>query len=69
MSDTDTYEIFTLGSQGDERNYIINILDTGAEDDGVDEATIYGFNSTFNGSDGNGEKYATDDIFLSYNFV
>src|SRR5690606_34369062 len=64
LSDTDTYEVFTLGSQGDERNYIINVLDTGAEDDGVDELAIYGFDSTLNGSDQNGDKYPVDDIFL-----
>ncbi|WP_294608493.1 hypothetical protein [uncultured Roseovarius sp.] len=59
QSDTDTYEVFTLGSQGDERNYIINILDTGEEDDGVDEAFIYGFDSDLNGVDD-----PNDDIFL-----
>jgi len=29
QADTDTYEVFTLGSNGvDDRNYIINVLDT-----------------------------------------
>jgi hypothetical protein len=64
LSDSDTYEVYTLGSQGDERNYIINVLDTGAEDDGVDELTVYGFDSDQSGSDGDGDKYPIDDIFL-----
>ena len=43
QSDTDTFEVFTLGSNGpDQRNYIINVLDTGASDDGVDELFVYG---------------------------
>ncbi|MEL6550929.1 MAG: hypothetical protein AAFQ54_11870 [Pseudomonadota bacterium] len=52
QSATDTYEVFTLGSNGpDQRNYIVNALDTGLEDDGVDELFVYG-NTT------------EDDIFL-----
>ena len=41
-----------LGSHGDRRNYVINVLDTGASNDGVDEAAIYGWDTTaaeFNG--------------------
>ena len=56
---TDTYEVHTLGSQGNPRNYVINVLDTGAPDDGVDQLTIFGRDSTENG-----DSYATDDIFL-----
>ncbi|GGO80245.1 hypothetical protein GCM10011348_16530 [Marinobacterium nitratireducens] len=56
QADTDYYAVYTLGSNGpDQRNYVINILDTGEADDGVDEATIIGRDSS--GSDG-------DDIFL-----
>ena len=51
QSDTDSYEVHTLGSQGDERNYIVNVLDTGEEFDGVDTLDIFGHD---------GE----DDIFL-----
>ncbi|MEO0465131.1 MAG: hypothetical protein AAF216_01205 [Pseudomonadota bacterium] len=63
---TDTYEVFTLGSNGpDARNYIINVLDTGASDDGVDELFIYGNDSADNGIDPNtDEAYPADDIFL-----
>jgi hypothetical protein len=66
QADTDYYDIYTLGSNGvDERNYIINILDTGQPNDGVDEATIHGFDSNQNGVDGaSGNKLPTDDIFL-----
>ena len=42
QADTDSYEVFTLGSQGDFRNYVINVLDTGAEDDGADTLDIFG---------------------------
>ncbi|MEO0829947.1 MAG: hypothetical protein AAFY03_05750, partial [Pseudomonadota bacterium] len=73
---TDTFEVFTMGSNGvDERNYIINLLDTGAPNDGVDEAFIYGFESTTDrinpgddevedGEEFEGEPFSTDDIFL-----
>jgi Ca2+-binding RTX toxin-like protein len=47
---SDHYIIYTNGSQND-RNYIINALDTGASSDGVDVLSIYGDD-------------ATDDIFL-----
>jgi hypothetical protein len=47
---SDTYEIYTLGSQGpDTRNYLINVLDTGAPDDGVDELIIYGYDAPNSG--------------------
>ncbi|WP_292324641.1 hypothetical protein, partial [Mesorhizobium sp.] len=59
QSDTDTYEVYTLGSQGNQRNYIINVLDTGEEDDGVDELSIFGRDSANNGA-----NFQTDDIFL-----
>ena len=34
---SDHYIVNTTGSQGPDRNYVINVLDTGASDDGVDE--------------------------------
>ena len=49
QAETDYYTVYTTGSQGSPRNYVINVLDTGAEDDGVDELAIYGADSTFNG--------------------
>jgi len=38
----DTYVIYTSGSRGNARDYVINVLDTGAPDDGVDYLTICG---------------------------
>ena len=49
-AESDTYTISSTGSQGSARNYVINVLDTGASDDGVDELAIYGT--------------STNDIFL-----
>lgn len=58
QADTDTFEIYTIGSNGaDERNYVINVLDTGAPDDGVDELFVFGNDAATNGP-------GTDDIFL-----
>ena len=58
QADTDYYEVHTLGSNGeDNRNYVINVLDTGDSNDGVDELTIFGNDDT------SGET-TTDDIFL-----
>jgi len=55
QADTDTYEIYVIGSDGnDTRNYIVNALDTGAEDDGVDELFILS----------PGGEDATNDIYL-----
>ncbi|MBD2516808.1 DUF4347 domain-containing protein [Nostoc sp. FACHB-973] len=59
QADTDTYIINTTGSQGDRRDYIINALDTGAKDDGVDTLTINGADSNANGA-----SDPVDDIFL-----
>ncbi|MHB1243985.1 MAG: beta strand repeat-containing protein, partial [Gaiellaceae bacterium] len=67
QADSDTYTVYTTGSRGDARHYVINVLDTGASDDGVDEAAIYGFDSPLDGIDPGspvGEKYANDDLFL-----
>ncbi len=54
---TDSYLVQTTGSQGAARNYVINVLDTGAPDDGVDVLSVFGID----GSEADG---ATDDIFL-----
>jgi hypothetical protein len=65
QADSDVYEVHTLGSNGeDDRNYVINVLDTGEENDDVDELTIFGLNSPNSGLDGNDDPYPTDDIFL-----
>ena len=63
---SDHYIVNTNGSQNEDRNYIVNVLDTGASDDGVDVLSIYGVDSNKNGSDpeNNDLPYATDDIFL-----
>src|SRR5262249_7324136 len=39
---SDTYVVNTTGTHGDLRNYAINVLDTGAADDGVDNLSVYG---------------------------
>ena len=64
LADTDTYNIWTTGSRGVPRNYLINILDTGAENDGVDEAFVHGFDSDVNGDDTPNNPPPSDDIFL-----
>ena len=38
----DTYYIYTSGSRGNARDYIVNVLDTGQPQDGVDYLTICG---------------------------
>ena len=64
QDETDTYVIKTWGSQATPRSYIVNVLDRGAEDDGVDVLEVWGFNSTLNGYAPGGGQYAPDDIFL-----
>src|SRR5262249_37503555 len=68
QSDTDYYKVFTTGSHGSPRNYVLNVLDTGAPNNGADELAIYGINNTddfFNGyMPGTTTRNATDDIFL-----
>ena len=57
QSGVDNYEIFTTGSStaaGVARNYVINILDTGAPADGADTATIHALNDA-----------ASSDLFLA----
>ena len=46
QADTDTTRSTPRAAAADARNYVINVLDTGAQDDGVDELAIYGFDST-----------------------
>ena len=70
QADTDYYDVYTLGSHGgDERNYVINVLDTGAENDGVDELTIFGLDrptrpSTATSTGTTTQRAPNDDIFL-----
>ena len=68
QADTDYYRIYTTGSRFSERNYVINVLDTGAENDGVDELDIYGRDNhdpTYNGYEpGTVTRNPNDDLFL-----
>ena len=58
QADTDTYIVYTTGSQSaSTHNYVINVLDSGARDDGVDRLQVYGV-------DGSEAPGAIDDIFL-----
>ncbi len=62
QSGSDTYVINTTGTHGDVRNYVVNVLDSGAPDDGVDNLSVYGRDTSdpaFNGPTG-----SIDDIFL-----
>ncbi|HEX5279640.1 MAG TPA: hypothetical protein VFW28_06150 [Micropepsaceae bacterium] len=63
---SDTYVINTAGSKGADRNYVVNALDSGAPDDGVNMLLVYGRNapSSEEGSDSNGNPLPFDDIFL-----
>ena len=68
QADTDYYRIYTTGSRFAQRNYVINVLDTGAENDGVDELDIYGRDNhdpTYNGYEpGTVTRNPNDDLFL-----
>ncbi|MCB1901934.1 MAG: hypothetical protein KDH16_21765, partial [Rhodocyclaceae bacterium] len=57
QSDTDTYTIYTTGSEGAANHYVINVLDTGAKIDGVDTLAVFGVDDDAQGNGG-------DDIFL-----
>ena len=59
QADTDTYTVYTTGTRGAERNYVVNVLDTGRKDDDVDTLDVYGIDGTQNN-----EGEPTDDIFL-----
>ncbi|MFZ1411071.1 MAG: hypothetical protein WAS07_06420, partial [Micropruina sp.] len=72
QADTDYYKIFTTGSRAIAtgiRDYVINILDTGAANDGVDEGVIVGIDNTnpaFNGYVAGSltQRAPNDDVFL-----
>jgi hypothetical protein len=74
QSATDTYVINTTGSRSclsgasngaaTCHNYIINVLDTGAPDDGSDVLIVNGYDNPQSGYDGSGNSYSVDDIFL-----
>ena len=59
QSGTDTVVVNAAGSLGAQRNYVINVLDTGAPDDGVDSLAVWGRDSSVEG-----EGQPADDIFL-----
>ena len=68
QSGSDTYVVNSTGTHGtagndvDIRNYVVNVLDTGALDNGVNNLSVYGSdnqNAAYNGANG-----AFDDIFL-----
>ncbi|HKJ56179.1 MAG TPA: hypothetical protein VJ978_09355, partial [Nitriliruptoraceae bacterium] len=61
---SDTYTIFTTGSRGALRDYVVNVLDSGDPDDGVDELVIHGIDTADEGKDEFGNLRPTDDIFL-----
>src|SRR5262249_29052789 len=65
-SGTDYYYIATSGSQHAQNNYVINVLDSGAPADGVDELTIYGADGAQNNA-----VDPVHDIFLlrAMNFI
>jgi hypothetical protein len=68
QADSDSYTVFTTGSRGNARNYAINVLDTGASDDGVDTLSVFGFDQTnpnFIGyASGTTTRNPNDDLFL-----
>jgi hypothetical protein len=68
QADTDHYEIWTTGSRFSERNYVINVLDTGHEANGVDELVIHGrdnLDPAYNGYvPGTTTRNPNDDLFL-----
>ncbi|MGH3371602.1 MAG: hypothetical protein ACRDPR_16545, partial [Nocardioidaceae bacterium] len=68
QADTDYYRIYTTGSRFSERNYVINVLDTGAPDDGADELDIYGRDNhdpAYSGYEtGTTTRNPNDDLFL-----
>ena len=64
QGESDTYTIYTWGSQQAAHHYVINVLDTGAEANGVDVLDIYGYDSPDSGYSGPGTAFPTDDLFL-----
>ena len=43
---SDTYSIYTLGSHGSDRNYVVNALDTGGQAEDVDVLQVFGYDNT-----------------------
>ncbi|HTH04977.1 MAG TPA: hypothetical protein VL916_03865, partial [Ilumatobacteraceae bacterium] len=71
----DLYEIFTEGSRGASRDYVINVLDTGVRSEratdpnigGADVVAVYGDDNddaAFNGVDAQLNNKPVDDLFL-----
>jgi hypothetical protein len=61
-----TYVVNSAGSQHGQNNYVINVLDTGAPDEGTSSLSVYGADSTQNGiNPATGQEYPADDIFLT----
>ncbi|MGH3369916.1 MAG: hypothetical protein ACRDPR_07925, partial [Nocardioidaceae bacterium] len=62
---TDAYVVWTMGTSQADRHYVVNVLDTGAPDDGVDTLDVWGFDSPSNGLMPDGiTPFPADDIFL-----
>ena len=57
QADTDYYTVQASGSQANLRNYVVNVLDTGGKDDGVDELLVLG-------ADSQSVAGVYDDLFL-----
>ena len=69
QADGDFYAVYTTGSRGSERQYVVNVLDTGAVDDGTDMLDVFGADNlaaAFNGYVAGSitERAPNDDIFL-----
>ncbi len=62
QGETDHYSIYTNGSHGSIRNYVINVLDTGPANQGVDELDVYGYDNA--AAQFNGQNGGADDIWL-----
>jgi hypothetical protein len=59
QAQSDTYTIHTTGSRGARRDYVVNVLDTGARGDGTDQVFVHGGDVP-----AQSETSPTDDIFL-----
>jgi hypothetical protein len=65
QGESDHYIVETNGTANADRNYVVNALDTGAPDDGVDVLTVKGYDSALNGTPaGSDVPHPADDIFL-----
>ena len=71
QSGSNTYSIYTSGSQFTQNNYTVNVLGTHAPTDGTDALNVYGYD-TYTGNTpsstgvnpSTGQNYATNDVFL-----